>query len=119
MKKLVLAGSVLAACLTTTSANTFNNGAFTVGTVGGFTKSSGDLSNLNSDSNIGGSTFSKRYEDDDLYGLGIKLFGEYNFNDNFALGTAYDFLYLGSVKGYSSFSSGGVSVSQPTEKDLI
>ena len=51
MKEIVLAGAVLAACLTTTSANAFNNGSFTVGAVGGFTKSSGDLSNLNSDSN--------------------------------------------------------------------
>lgn len=118
MKKLVLAGAVLAACLTTTSANAFNNGSFTVGAVGGFTKSSGDLSNLNSDSNIGGSRFSKRYEDDDLKGLGIKAFGEYNFNDNFALGTAYDFLYLGSVKGYSSFSSGGVTVYKKTDYSL-
>ena len=65
MKKLVLASAVLVACLSATSANAFNNG-FTVGAVGGFAKSSGDLSNLNSDSDIGGARYSKRYDDKDL-----------------------------------------------------
>lgn len=117
MKKLVLASAVLVACLSATSANAFNNG-FTVGAVGGFAKSSGDLSNLNSDSDIGGARYSKRYDDKDLNGLGIKLFGEYNFNNYFALGTAYDFLYLGRVKGSSSFSNGGYTIYKSTEYGL-